>query len=418
LCVPQHVHVAFGGDPAHEIVVSYFTLEKSNTSTVQYGTSPGKYPQSTIGYEISYLHSDDDDEVFYNHHVLLEDLEPDTLYYYRTGDNYGGWSPEYYFRTAPLEQTAANFSVIVYGDMGIANSQHTVERIRTRVHGQEIDFIFHIGDISYADDYSSGMYESVWNAWFTEMEDITSITPYMVTPGNHEYSCEHEGCDYSFNFTAYNHRFRMPGIESGSNTSMFYSFDYADAHFIAVSTETDFPHAPEGTARFGNQLKWLKNDLEKANANRDNVPWIVVGGHRPIYSSAGGYSEHGIPIEEAHYLQEAMEALFYEHNVDLVVVGHVHSYERMYPTYHNKRVSTSYYNAGAPTYIVAGCAGNTEGLYGNFTHTPEWSAFRTEKDYGYGLMNIFEEDGKNVLHWKFYYSSTDELADEIKIVKD
>jgi len=322
LCVPQHVHVAFGGDPAHQMVVSYFSLEKSKTSTVQYGTSPGNYTLSAVGFEISYLHSDDDDEVFYNHHILLDNLKPDTLYYYRTGDDYGGWSPEYHFITGPLQQTEANFTIIVYGDMGIANSQHTIEQIRTRVHGEKIDFIFHIGDISYADDYNSGMYEAVWNAWFTEMEDITSITPYMVTPGNHEYSCEHEGCAYSFNFTAYNHRFRMPGRESGSNTSMFYSFDYADVHFIAVSTETDYPHAPEGIHHFGNQLEWLRNDLESANARRSEVPWIVVGGHRPIYSSAKGFSEHGIPIGEAKHLQEAMEDLFFEFHVDLVVVGH------------------------------------------------------------------------------------------------
>ena len=35
----------------------------------------------------------------------------------------------------------------------------------------------------------------------------------------------------------------MPGLESGSNTSMFYSFDYSLAHFISLSSETDYPYA-------------------------------------------------------------------------------------------------------------------------------------------------------------------------------
>jgi len=34
----------------------------------------------------------------------------------------------------------------------------------------------------------------------------------------------------------------MPGEESGSNTSMYYSFDYSWAHFVSISSETDYPN--------------------------------------------------------------------------------------------------------------------------------------------------------------------------------
>ena len=34
-----------------------------------------------------------------------------------------------------------------------------------------------------------------------------------------------------------------------------------------------------------NQLEWLKEDLKKAQLNRENVPWIVVSGHNPYYCS-------------------------------------------------------------------------------------------------------------------------------------
>jgi hypothetical protein len=33
---------------------------------------------------------------------------------------------------------------------------------------------------------------------------------------------------------------------------------------------------------FGDQITWLQNDLKQAAANRDAVPWIIVGGHRPM----------------------------------------------------------------------------------------------------------------------------------------
>jgi hypothetical protein len=62
-------------------------------------------------------------------------------------------------------------------------------------------------------------------------------------------------------------------------------------HIIAIDTETDFTDAPSNTTNkypntgnFQNsttQLTWFKADLEKANANRNKVSWILVTGHRP-----------------------------------------------------------------------------------------------------------------------------------------
>jgi hypothetical protein len=47
----------------------------------------------------------------------------------------------------------------------------------------------------------------------------------------------------------------------------------------------DFPNAPE-PERFGDQLAWLEQDLKKANSQREKYPWIIVGGHRPMYSTS------------------------------------------------------------------------------------------------------------------------------------
>ena len=33
------------------------------------------------------------------------------------------------------------------------------------------------------------------------------------------------------------------------------------------------------------QREWLIRDLDQANKNRHNVPWVVVFGHRPLYCS-------------------------------------------------------------------------------------------------------------------------------------
>lgn len=61
----------------------------------------------------------------------------------------------------------------------------------------------------YADDYAGNIYEYVWDQWFKRMDPLPASLPYMVGPGNHEFSCMHPLCAvYSANFTAYNHRFR------------------------------------------------------------------------------------------------------------------------------------------------------------------------------------------------------------------
>merc|ERR1712137_409309 len=63
--------------------------------------------------------------------------------------------------------------------------------------------------------------------------------------GNHESWCRNPICALQTkNFTTYKEKFRMPGNESGSGTNMFYSFDFYNIHFVAISTESDYPGAP------------------------------------------------------------------------------------------------------------------------------------------------------------------------------
>jgi hypothetical protein len=52
----------------------------------------------------------------------------------------------------------------------------------------------------------------------------------------------------------------------------------------------------------------------------------------------------------------------YKYKVDIVQVGHLHNYERTWPTYKGKAVlkgtnSTHYLNPEAPVYVVQGTAG-------------------------------------------------------------
>ena len=143
----------------------------------------------------------------------------------------------------------------------------------------------------------------------------------------------------------------MPGPESGTDTNMFYSFDYHNVHFIALSTESDYPGSPYDPSpeeiamgiepqleeEYYFQVNWLQDDLAKAVANRDQVPWIIVLAHRPMYSP--DQETDGVPTHTSAQVQAWLEPVFAEYDVDFYITGHVHAYARMYPTFENQPVS-------------------------------------------------------------------------------
>ena len=109
------------------------------------------------------------------------------------------------------------------------------------------------------------------------MEDIQPIAaylPYMTSAGNHE---------SAYNFSHYTNRFNMPGEDAKRTGNHYYSFDAGPAHVVAWNTEAFFFPEFFDEAYVARMYEWLEKDLAAANANRENVPWIVAYSHRPMY---------------------------------------------------------------------------------------------------------------------------------------
>eukprot|EP01096_Ripella_sp_DP13-Kostka_P007504 TRINITY_DN2732_c0_g1_i2.p1 TRINITY_DN2732_c0_g1~~TRINITY_DN2732_c0_g1_i2.p1 ORF type:complete len:446 (-),score=161.00 TRINITY_DN2732_c0_g1_i2:59-1396(-) len=408
---PTAVHTSFGGSPS-EIYVVWHTSLPTPDQTVWYGTSSSNLNLVATGSSFSVIASSG-----YENTVKLTGLTPSTKYYFQVGSKQTGIGQTWSFVTAPPTGKYVPFTVAMYGDMGVTESVHTVNQINALVSSKKtVDWVYHVGDIGYGDDYAADLYDVMWNMWFEYLQPSMGAAQYMVCPGNHEYSCEHSDCNpYSQNFTFYNAKFKMPSVESGSpsTSSMFFSFDYSNTHFVSISTETDYPGAPYNPV-FGDQLTWLDQDLQKARQN-PNTKWIVVVGHRPIYSSHGDQSDGSFPIEYASKIQSAFEDTFYKYHVDLFVVGHVHSYERTYPVYKDLNIEKSYNNPKYTTYIVVGCAGNKEGLEDLTRNvTAKWSAKQYWQDQGYGILNVTDTQ----LAWNFYRSTDGTLEDSFVITKN
>ena len=86
------------------------------------------------------------------------------------------------------------------------------------------DFVWHVGDLSYADDTLEVFYEATWNKYMNGIQPAVANQAYMVLPGNHEATCSEVTpflCPNAHrNFTAYLNRFRMPYAESGGVNNM------------------------------------------------------------------------------------------------------------------------------------------------------------------------------------------------------
>jgi len=305
--------------------------------------------------------------------------------------------------------------------MGIDHSENTLNQLLNRTAENDFSLFLHMGDISYANDHPL-QYEKTWNTWFNEMQPIMATVPYMVVPGNHESWCRNPICAaQTYNFTTYKEKFRMPGNESGTGTNMFYSFDFYNIHFVGINTESDYPGAPEfdpepspknTQQKYYLQENWLHEDLSKAVANRANVPWIILFGHRPIYTPTE--QTNGVPSGRAARVQAFFEPILKQYAVDIFLMGHVHSYGRTYPVYNNTVTSTSYTNPPSTVHIFAGGPGNREGISKFPSTFPSWWANGNDQTYGYGDIVV---NDMNSLTWNYYLSDSGALFDSITITK-
>jgi len=355
----EQVHLALTATNT-EMMVKWIT-DDNTTTQVQVGTKSGVYSSTFTGYTSTYDVGEAGGWHKIIHTVKVTALNPATKYYYICGDGSTN-SPEYSFTTPP--PTAPT----VYGlvaDMGtyIPLGWAVCNQIVNDHAKYNFSLIIHAGDIAYAGTGGSGEIEEIWDVWGGLVEPIASLVPYMVAIGNHE--------EY-YNATSFMHRFRMPGYDNGGNTNLWYSIDHGNVHWIFFSTQDTYtPGSP--------QYQWLQKDLIAANSNRQNVAWIILVTHRPMYcSDLDELDQHQVGAA----IQVALEPIMVQYGVDIYFCGHMHMYERINPVINGTVIQKGnvYNSPKAPMHIVAGTAGAfTDHKY--VEPQPAWSAARNG-DYG------------------------------------
>jgi 3',5'-cyclic AMP phosphodiesterase CpdA len=99
--------------------------------------------------------------------------------------------------------------------------------------------------------------------------------------------------------------------------------DYGSLHLVSLDTELRDVAGNQVMDGKGDQFDWLAKDLA---ANR--LPFTIVYFHKPPYSKGSHDSDTESDMKN---MREKVNSLFEKFNVDIVLAGHSHVYERTVP---------------------------------------------------------------------------------------
>lgn len=311
-----------------EIIVIWRT-DVSTTSTIWYGTDLNNLNlQSSSNLNAT------------QHSIKLTGLQAYTKYYYSVGYGNNPLSvadTNHYFITAPLPYTEQNIRVWATGDFGRA-SQGQVETKQafenfTRAQNIDPDMWLWLGDNAYDDGKDSEYQSNVFSV--PNYSDIFSWLPFWPSPGNHDYNTiwsqngilgipytltsigDHQGPYYDI--VDVPEQAEAGGI--ASTHEVFYSFDYGNAHFLSLNSEV---YAIGNNNVLNQMIAWIHQDLQQ-----NDKDWVVAYWHQPPYSK-GSHDSDDFYEDVMKDMREKILPVLELYDIDLVICGHSHVYERSY----------------------------------------------------------------------------------------
>jgi hypothetical protein len=275
------------------------------------------------------------------------------------------------------------FNFIAVGDWACTDeTKDTLKNIIT----QDPELVLALGDLSY---------NGKAKCWLELIKPLSNKTKIVI--GNHE---------------AESSKLRKDYMEYFGLTEQYYSFNYQNIHFLALSTELPFDIGSK-------QYEFAKQDLEKYSQD-PLIDWIIVFYHRQIYGSASE-SQHEDEFRKVYH------PFFDKYKVDLALQGHFHLYERSYPiTFNNNDYNkpkiednnpTVYNNSKGTIFITVG-TGGAKGM--TLSSSSSIEDFTAEViDGKFGILNIVLQADQKTLTGTFIENGKKKkVMDEFKIIKD
>jgi hypothetical protein len=344
---PEQVHLAWGDDPATSVVVSWASPGPAVHPRVHVDglrTVPAQQHSYTDGIN---------GETVWAYHARVDGLQPGTRYRYTvTADNDASAARPLAgsFRTAPAGRAAFRFTS--FGDLATPDTKWVLSYGQSAYAVGAVEVfrpLFHLlnGDLCYA-NLNAASQPEVWRDFGNNNQASAARRPWMPCPGNHEVEFTNGPQGYDSYLTRYllpdngipAFRGRWYAFRVGA--VLFISLDasdvvYQDAAAFVPGPAPLTPVAGTGNAAIqpgtsfyirgysgGAQTAWLRKTLAAARDD-DSVDWIIVQMHQDATSSSatGNGSDRGI--------RETWLPLFDAYEVDLVLCGHDHDYERSFP---------------------------------------------------------------------------------------
>jgi acid phosphatase type 7 len=177
-------------------------------------------------------------------------------------------------------------AIVVYGD---SRSGTLVHRAIVRsILKTEPTAVFHTGDL-----VNDGSSSADWATFNSIASELIESTPFYPALGNHDLPPQ-----------LFFDNFDLP------NNERWYSVDVDGLHFVVLDSNFDITPGSE-------QYDWLEADLKEASNG-----FVAVVFHQPLMSTG----RHGSDVG----LSDILTPLFREYDVELVINGHDHDYERSF----------------------------------------------------------------------------------------
>jgi hypothetical protein len=343
---PEQIHLTWGDDPARSMVVSWASPDQAVRPRVRIGQRV--IPAEERGYTDGL-----GGQTVWTYHARVHGLRPGATYGYAvTADNDANATDPFSatFSTAPEGRAAFRFTS--FGDLATPNTSWVLSYGQSAYAVGAVESfqpLFHVlnGDLCYG-DLNPGAQPDVWRDFGNNNQASAAYRPWMPVPGNHEI----EFGNGPQGFASYLTRYTLPSNGTPGLEGRWYSYRIGSVLFVSLSADdvvyqdagafvagpaaltparsSTHPPIPAGTSLYvrgysgGAQTRWLETTL--AAARRDaSIDWIVAQMHQCACSSsrAGNGSDLGI--------REEWLPLFDRYEVDLVLCGHDHDYERSFP---------------------------------------------------------------------------------------